>query len=121
MAGREDAALPHLETVLRLQPGDVGVMNNLAWLLANSTNPSVRDASRAVRLAEEACKVTTFKEPALLDTLAAAYAAAGRFDEAVNTAETALKLAEKHDPSLAERIGERLAGYEKQRDRQEDP
>ena len=68
-------------------------VNNLAWVLATHENPQARNPAEAVELAERACKITHYERPETLDTLAAAYAAAGRFDEAVKIAEKAVELA----------------------------
>ena len=48
----------------------------------------------AIKFAKKACELTKYKQPEVLDTLAAAYASAGRFSEAVTTAEKALQLAQ---------------------------
>jgi hypothetical protein len=69
-------------------------LNNLAWLLATAPDDQVRDGSRAVELAERACQLTGWKHPVLMGTLAAAYAEAGRFDDAVKMAERARSEAE---------------------------
>ena len=55
----------------------------------------MRNGREAVELAQRACKLTDDKQPQLLGTLAAAYAEAGRFPEAVATAEKAAALAEE--------------------------
>jgi tetratricopeptide (TPR) repeat protein len=68
-------------------------MNNLAWLLATHPDPGLRDGNEAVRLAERACDLTQHQEPLLVGTLAAAYAEAGRFPEAIATAQKARDLA----------------------------
>lgn len=67
-------------------------MNNEAWTLATSPDPAARDGQRAVELAEHACKNSHYEQPMLLGTLAAAYAEAGRFDDAVRTADKACEL-----------------------------
>jgi len=64
-------------------------LNNLAWLLATCSDGGIRDGKRAVQLAEHACKSTQSKVTVFLGTLAAAYAEAGRFDEAIATAQKA--------------------------------
>jgi Flp pilus assembly protein TadD len=53
----------------------------------------VRNGAEAVQLAEKACQLTEYKETMLVGTLAAAYAEAGRFSNAVATAERACALA----------------------------
>ncbi len=112
LLGQLDKAIMHWEETLRLEPDYVSVLNKLAWLLATCENPNYRAATRAVELAERGCKLTAYKEPRLLDTLAAAYAEAGSFDEAVRTAERALKLAKLlGEGRLAANIGKQLELY----------
>ncbi len=69
--------------------------NNLAWMLATHADPKIRNGNEAVALAERACRLTNNEQPFFLGTLAAAYAQAGRFSDAVSTAEKACALAEK--------------------------
>jgi len=71
-------------------------LNNLAWIYATDPRSELRDADEAVRLAEQACQLSDRTVPSRLTTLAAAYAAAGRFDKAVATAEEAMRLAAEH-------------------------
>lgn len=75
------------EAALALDPDHVGSLNNLAWLLATCPDDAVRDGTAAVRHAERAVRLTSGEDPEALDTLAAAYAEAGRFDAAVETLE----------------------------------
>jgi tetratricopeptide (TPR) repeat protein len=96
-----------------IQPDNVVALDWLARALATSRDASLRDGSGAVRFAERAVKLAGDQEPALLDTLAAAYAEAGRFPEAVETARRALDLAVGHqDQRLAEGLRARIALYE---------
>jgi Flp pilus assembly protein TadD len=62
-------------------------------VLAASPDDGLRNGAEAVRLAERACELTQDGEASFLGTLAAAYAEAGRFPEAVTTAEKAERLA----------------------------
>lgn len=91
--GRLAEAVNQLNEALRLKPDSTLAMNNLAWLLATSPDASVRDGARAVRLAERACEITGYQQTILVGTLAAAYAEAGRFDDAIATAGKACTLA----------------------------
>jgi hypothetical protein len=68
-------------------------MNNLAWVLATSSDDGLRNGAEAVRLAERACELTHHGQPFFIGTLAAAYAECGRFPEAVTTAEKAEQIA----------------------------
>jgi hypothetical protein len=84
----------------------------LAWTLATHPDDKVRDPARAVMLSERAAEVTGNQDAGVLDTLAAAYAAAGRFDDAVRIAEAALPLASTEKTGrLAEGIRGRLVLY----------
>jgi tetratricopeptide (TPR) repeat protein len=86
-------AIAHYTEALRLEPDYAEALNNLAWVRAANSQAEFRNGPEAVRLAERACKVTEFKEPVMVGTLAAAYAEAGRFEEAVATARQARELA----------------------------
>jgi len=67
-------------------------LNNLAWALATNPNPSFRDGSNAVVLAEKAVAATSPRIPWHLGTLAAAYAETGQFEKAVITQQEAIAL-----------------------------
>ena len=91
--GRTREAVVQYREALRLNPNLAGALNNLAWALAASPDDELRNGPEAVRLAQRACELTHYGEPLFLGTLAAAYAEAGRFPEAVTTAEKAEQLA----------------------------
>lgn len=86
-------AITHYREALRIEPANPTVLNNLAWLLATHPDAEFRDGVEAVRLAESACRLSSFGLPAFIGTLAAAYAEAGKFDEAVKAAGKACSLA----------------------------
>ena len=69
-------------------------MNALVWTLATSVNSAIRDGSNAVVFAEKAAAARNRKNPAELDTLAAAYAEVGQFEKAVSTEQEAIALLE---------------------------
>jgi spermidine synthase len=97
---------------MRLRPNDAALLNDTAWMLATNPNASIRNGTEAVELAERALKLSVGNEPAILDTLAAAYAEAGRFSEAVAAANKALDLAtQRHQETLADRLRARLTLY----------
>ena len=73
--------------------------NNLAWVLAISPQSAIRNGVRAVQLARQADQLTGGGNLVILRTLAAAYAEAGRFPEAIETASQALQLARPQDDS----------------------
>jgi tetratricopeptide (TPR) repeat protein len=91
--GRADEAIAHFQQALQLAPTDPSVQNNLAWLLATCPKASLRNGNKAVELARQANALTGGENPTILNTLAAAFAEAGRFSEAVETAQRALRLA----------------------------
>jgi tetratricopeptide (TPR) repeat protein len=90
--GRFEDALKYLKKAIRIEPDQIEVMNNLAWILATYKKESVRNPDEAIRLAERACELSDYGSPDLVDTLAVAYAAGGRFQEAVDMAEMASEL-----------------------------
>lgn len=71
-------------------------LNNRAWQMATSPNAAERDGPYAVRLAEHACDLTHFQKTVYIGTLAAAYAEAGRFAEAIAAAQRAVALAQQN-------------------------
>jgi hypothetical protein len=86
-----------------LQPGSSVALNNLAFLLATAPDPTLRDGVEAVKYAQQACLLTGYSNAATLSTLAAAYAEAGRFDEAVASTEKACKVAaDQTQPAVLE-------------------
>ena len=92
-SGRSREAVDSYRAALKLNPDLAGALNNLAWELATSRDDQLRNGAEAVRLAERACELTHYGQPLFVGTLAAAYAEAGRFPEAVTTAEKAEQLA----------------------------
>jgi len=104
-------ALAEWGEALRLAPDLVPALNRSARVLATGPDSSLRDGARAVELGERAARLSGQRDPVVLDTLAAAYAEAGRFDDAVRTARAALELA-RNDSGLAGSISARLAHYE---------
>jgi tetratricopeptide (TPR) repeat protein len=108
------AAERYLRDGLKHVPYAAGLTNGLAWILATSPIESQRNGDEAVRLAERACAQTGRSQHAFLDTLAAAYAEAGRFDDAVKTAQEAIRLAgEAGEDQAAAVYRQRLTLYEK--------
>jgi tetratricopeptide (TPR) repeat protein len=112
--GRSAEAAGEFDQVLAVRPADAQALSGLAWVRATAADSAVRDPARAVELAERAVAATGRRDVAALDALAAAYAAAGRFDEAVTTAQAGVDLAVAagQDP-IAARFRERLALYQK--------
>ena len=90
-----DEAISCLKRSLEIKPNNLMTKNNLAWILAASGDPNIRNSSEAIRLAQEVCTATNYKNPSMLDTLGVAYASAGRFADAIEISKTALTLADK--------------------------
>jgi len=106
---RDGAA--HYRAAAAAAPEWQPALTQLSWLLATHPDEHVRDSAEAIRLAERAVTLTSRRDPVALDVLAAACAAAGRFDEAVAHARSAIDLlaARKGDAAQAR---SRLALYE---------
>jgi Flp pilus assembly protein TadD len=78
---------------LQFKPDAPKLLNNLAWILATNPDDKIRDGAKAVELAEKACNLTRYRQPAFIGTLAAAYAEAGRFPDAISAAQQACDIA----------------------------
>jgi tetratricopeptide (TPR) repeat protein len=109
--GDFESAIAHLRTVISLDPDNLPALNELAWLLATCSTAEIRDGAWAVRLIEPACAATGYRNPLLMSTLAAAYAAMDRFQEAIAIANKSLDLVASHDESLSRRIRLQLESY----------
>ncbi|MHC4456465.1 MAG: sulfatase-like hydrolase/transferase [Planctomycetota bacterium] len=110
--GRTAGAVTHFRETLRREPDWFKPMNSLAWILATDNDSKLRNPAEAVRLAERTCELTKYEDAGFVDTLAAAYASAGRFTDAAATAEKALKLIEPAgDKERIENIQNRLELY----------
>ena len=120
--GRIREAMDQYRFALRCDPDSPIFLNNLAWLLATADDPSLRNGVEAVQLAGRACDLTHHHKPYYIGTLAAAYAEAGRYEDAVRTAEQARTLAiTSGEKDLAERTGKLLELYRAGRPYHENP
>lgn len=96
-------------TALKLAPDSPAAHNNLAWILAQC--PGDQNAAEAIDLARRACDLTASKDAGALDTLAVALAAAGRYEEAVQTIRKAIEIAPEYQrDTLQERLALFAAG-----------
>lgn len=110
---RIQEALVEWREALRLNPKSAEALSQTARALSASPEASLRDGAEAVRLAEQAVQLSNSRVPAYLDSLAMAYAEAGRFTDAIATARQAQALAtEQNNAQLAEDLGARLKLYE---------
>jgi hypothetical protein len=111
-AGEPAQAIAAWRKALDLKPGWVEVLNNLAWLRATHPVYPYRNSAEAVRLAEQAAAATGYRVPEVLDTLGAAYAAAGRYPAALRVTEQAIAIAEAQaQTEAAQRLRGRLERY----------
>jgi Flp pilus assembly protein TadD len=91
--GKYEAAIVQYQKAVDLEPKNLAAQNSLAWLLATCGDASLRNGVRSLDLAQRMESVTRGQSPQILDTLAAALAENGRFDEAVQAARQACQLA----------------------------
>jgi tetratricopeptide (TPR) repeat protein len=114
--GRVDDAIQELRKALAIRPGFAEarrILAGIAWRLATSPNPSLRDGTKALELARQTDQLAGGSDPMMAATLAAAYAEAGRLDQAVATARRALQLATgPENATLAAGIQAQLKCYE---------
>ncbi len=109
-------AVVEFEEALRLDPDSIEALNNLAWILATSDEDKIRDGARAVSFGEKACALSNENLPTVVGTLAAAYAEAGRFVDAVKAGERARDLAARvGQADLAQRNEDFLELYRAQK------
>ena len=111
--GSVDEAIACFKKALQINPDYAEIHNNLAWLLATCPDAHVRDGVQAVKYAEHACKLTSWRQPVFIGTLAAAYAESGQFEKAAETAQKACALASAlGQTDLLKRNQELLRQYE---------
>ena len=114
--GKIEPAVQEYRNVLSIKPDWATAANSLAWILATDKRVEIRNGTEAILWAQVACQGAGRENPEYLDTLAAAYAEAGRFEEAIRTARESLTLARSTgDTDLAEELEKRLQLYEAQK------
>jgi len=112
--GRGDEAVKHFKTALKYEPANLQALCGVAEILLLKAEQNPDGAKEAVGFAELAAGLTEYNEPMILKLLADCYAAAGKFGEAVTTAEKALELARLTGKNaLADDIRERLKRYKR--------
>ncbi|HEY3856632.1 MAG TPA: tetratricopeptide repeat protein [Verrucomicrobiae bacterium] len=102
--GRTGTAIEEYQRSLTMQPNQPDLLNNLAWIYATDPHPEFRNGTNAVRLAQAAFAMTRNTQPIFLGTMAAGYAEAGHFDDAVMGAQKAHDMAVA-DADVAEKAG----------------
>lgn len=106
--GNHAEAIVDFSKALKLKPDDTTLLNNLAWVLATSPEEDLRDGTRAVELATQACEMTNYNTPHILSTLAAALAESGDFDGAIKRSQQAVDM---NDPEHGEQLVKELESY----------
>ncbi len=111
--GQAREAVAQYEAALKLQRDNVRALSDLARLLATWPDAAVRDGAQAVELAQRANRLSNGQDPAILQTLAAAFAEAGQFSQSVATAQRALRLADSPpNRELADAIRSQIELYQ---------
>jgi tetratricopeptide (TPR) repeat protein len=110
--GRPGAEVTALEHALDLEPNWLQAVHKLARLRATHPDAAIRDPEAAIRLCELGNTLTEGADPVMMQATASAYAAAGRFDEAVDLAVRAARMArELGAPDVADTIESEAALY----------
>jgi tetratricopeptide (TPR) repeat protein len=113
MQGKLDQAVLQYKETIRLKPNYARALNNLAWILATAPDRKLRDGPASVNLAEQANQLTGYNQLEMISTLAAAFAEAGRFPEAIQASRKALELARRDSKAdLVKQLEARMRLYQ---------
>ena len=110
--GEHAKAIEDYERAYEINKEYPNLLNNFAWTLATSTEASVRDGKRAVKLALEACEASDYEKPHILSTLAAAYAESRDWSNARKWSQKAVELATE---DIKETLEQELESYKKKK------
>ncbi len=117
--GDQQSAVDDYKKALKYMKDDTeersSLLNNLAWLLATSTDDSLRNGKESIRLGKQACELTDFKAAHILSTLAAGYAETGDFDEAIKWSSKAVELGASDDHEQLEQLKNELKSYQEKK------
>ncbi len=102
-------AIDNYRKAVEIDPAFALAWNNRAWLLATTPSGPHRNGRQAVEFATKACELTGYQKADVMDTLAAAHAEAGQFEQAVSVAKDAIEIADENEKAA---IKQRLALYE---------
>jgi tetratricopeptide (TPR) repeat protein len=112
--GDFNRAISFFNQAIKICPYYINAYNNLAFTLAAHPDPAVRQPNRAIYFANHAIQLQRHVDPAILDTLAVAYASTGQFEKAIATTEKAIQMAVDYKkPKLADELRSRLNLYRK--------
>jgi Flp pilus assembly protein TadD len=110
--GETAEAIQHYEKALQISPKSIPALTNLGWVIATCSNGSLRNGAKAVELARRADELSGGSNPVVLRALAAAYAEAGQFGRAIETAGVAIEQSRQSgDQSLFLALEEQLRFY----------
>ena len=113
---KDGPALAHYRKALEEDPGSVNALVGAARILASTQDAKLRNGAEAVKLAARANELAGGKDPAVLDTLGAAYAEAGDFARALAAGQRALELAKaQQNGALEQMIAARMGLYREKR------
>lgn len=115
-SGDFSMAVADYEEAFLVSPGNYDVLGERAWLYATALDDRVRDARQALVDAQKACESSSWNDDNYLDTLAAAYAENGIFDEAVKWEKTAIELVEGEQNPTPQDDSEHLHRYSSSKD-----
>jgi tetratricopeptide (TPR) repeat protein len=105
-AGDDQSAKQGFARAEAMDPDSAESYNARSWLMATAPGPQVRDGKKALESATRACEMTAWKDPDMLGTLAAAYAATGDLNDAIKWQQKAVDLTA---PTLLVTLNERQA------------
>jgi tetratricopeptide (TPR) repeat protein len=109
--GKHAEAIADYERLVKIDANDSGVLNNFAWVLATSPRDKLRNGKRAIPMANEAGRLTEYKQAHILSTMAAAYAETGDFKTAIRWSEKAVQAgSEDEQPALKKELETYKAG-----------
>jgi tetratricopeptide (TPR) repeat protein len=100
-----------IEPTERQKREAAGAYNNLSWVLATSPVDSVRDGKRALEYGEKAARLSDYRAPHILSTLAAAYAESGDFEKAIEWSSKAVEIGGDEDHAQLEQLQQELDSY----------
>jgi tetratricopeptide (TPR) repeat protein len=109
--GKPREAIAEYRLALDVNPRLLEPLTALAWILATASDDDTRQPAEAVRLAEQADDLSAHRDVTVLDGMAAAYAAADRFAEAIVVEQRALDLAGAAGSDVAVALRSRLNLY----------